>query len=130
VRERERHRLRRGALASGRALFRALRHRPRRLRLDGRTLRGRILLVANNEYELRLFSLGRRDRLDEGRLHIYVAEGLLPTEWERSSGTSFRLDFDGRTTAALDGELVTLEPPVELTIEPRALRVLVPGEPG
>ncbi len=130
VHERERHRLRRGLLAGGRALLRALQHRPKRLRLDGEVLRGRIVLAANNEYELNLFSLGRRERLDEGLLHLYVAEGLLPTRWERKSGTHFRVEFDGRVRAALDGELVELDPPLELSIEPKALRVLVPAEPG
>ncbi len=129
VRERERHHLRKGMTAGARALLRALRHRPRRLRLNGDTVRGRIVLVANNEYELSLFALGRRKRLDEGSLHLYVAEGLLPTRWEHTSATEIRLDFDGQVRAALDGELVPLEPPVQLRIEPRALRVLVPREP-
>ena len=130
VHERERHRLRRGLMASGRALLRALQHRPKRLELDRAPVRGRLMLVANNEYELNLFSLGRRERLDEGVLHLYIAEGVLPTHWERKAGTRFRLDFDGVMRAALDGELVDLEPPLGIEVRPQALRVLVPGEPG
>lgn len=130
VHERERHRLRRGLLASARALLRASRHRPARLRLDGEPIRGRLVLAANNEYELNLFSLGRRERLDEGLVHLYVAQGLLPRHWDRKSGTHFRIDFDGAVSAALDGELVELVPPLELSVEPGALRVLVPPDPG
>jgi diacylglycerol kinase family enzyme len=131
VHERERHRLRRGLLATGHALARAIRHRPQRLNLDGEPLRGRILLAANNAYELGVFSLGRRERLDEGKLYLYVAEGLLPIRWESHSGRRFELDSGGAVMpAAIDGELVELEPPVELTSEPGALRVLVPRDPG
>jgi diacylglycerol kinase family enzyme len=129
VHRREHHRLRRGLLASGRALLRALEHRPKRLELDGEPVRGRLVLVANNEYELSLFALGRRERLDEGVLHLYIAEGVLPTHWERRSGTRFRLDSAGVMRAALDGDPVDLEPPVEVEVRPGALRVLVPGEP-
>ena len=46
--------------------------------VDGEPVRARVLLVANNAYELSLFSIGERERLDEGRLHLYTARGLLP----------------------------------------------------
>jgi diacylglycerol kinase family enzyme len=131
VHEREHHRLRRRMLATARALARAIRHRPDRLRIDGRASRGRIVLAANNDYALDLFSLGRRDRLDEGLPYLYVAEGLLPTRWERRSGERFEIDSDRPTLrAAIDGEPELLEVPVRLTIEPGALGVLVPREPG
>jgi len=35
-----------------------------------------------------------------------------------------------RIHAAIDGEPVVLEPPLELEIRPRGLRVLVPPRPG
>jgi diacylglycerol kinase family enzyme len=106
-----------------------------------------IVLVANNDYGGEsLAELGTRERLDEGRLHVYVlepvgraafvsllgkaargradeAEGLV--EWACE-----RITIDGRRPrvhAAVDGEPVVLAPPVELEVRPRALRVLTPA---
>lgn len=127
VHRREHHRRRRAAFARGRALLRTLRH-PHRLKLtvDGDQVAARVILVANNAYELKLFDLGERTSLNEGRLHLYAAEGVLPTSWEESEGTRFTVASAGRLRAALDGEPVELDPPVEFTIEPQALRVLLP----
>ena len=128
VHRRETHRRRREALARLRALV-MLARGPRRLRVDvdGEPVSAGIVLVASNHYELTLLSLGERPRLDDGLLHLYVARGLLPDTWEERAAPSFRLDSrETRLPAAIDGEPATLEPPIELTIEPRALRVLVP----
>src|SRR5438874_13519064 len=67
VHRREHHRRRGEALAGLRALPR-LAVGPARLhaRVDGRSLAARILLVANNRYDLSLFTVGERARLDEG----------------------------------------------------------------
>jgi diacylglycerol kinase family enzyme len=132
VREREsHHRRRRGFVVATRALWRALRHRPDRIVINGRPMRGRLFLASNNYYELKPFALGRRDRMDEGRLHLYIAQGLVPMRWEAYSGESFRIDSRShKLRAAFDGEPGELHPPMELRIEPRALRVLVPGKPG
>jgi diacylglycerol kinase family enzyme len=131
VREREaRHRRRRGFAVALRALLRSVRHRPDRITIDGRTVRSRLFLASNNYYELKPFSLGRRERLDEGRMHLYIAHGLLPTRWEATSGESFEIDSRARKLrAAFDGEPGELETPVQLRIEAGALRVLVPPEP-
>jgi diacylglycerol kinase family enzyme len=59
-------------------------------------------------------------------LHVYSADGLLPHRWEDRGGASFTLESPARTPAAVDGEPVELEAPVQFRIEPRALRVLVP----
>jgi diacylglycerol kinase family enzyme len=128
VHRRERRRRRGEALAAVRALGRALRTSDRlRARLDGRSLRARVLLVANNHYQLDLFSLGERNRLDEGLLHAYAATGVLPWSWHEETGERFRLEASAsRLRAARDGEPVELEPPVDFVIEPRVLRVLVP----
>ena len=86
-----------------------------------------MLLVANNAYELSLFSIGERARLDEGRLYLYAAKGVLPRDWDERSGERFELDAPGgKVEAAIDGEPVELETPLELAIEPGALRVLLP----
>jgi diacylglycerol kinase family enzyme len=132
VHRRERHRRRREALAGLRALWLGLRERPEVwASVDGEPVNARVLLVANNAYELNLFSIGARERLDEGRLHLYTAGGLLPSEWHERGGTRFELDSPaGRLQAAFDGEAAELETPVELAIEPAALRVLVPRAPG
>jgi diacylglycerol kinase family enzyme len=131
VHERERHRFRRRMLATARALMLAVRRRPEPLTIDGQSVLGRIVLVANNDYQLDLFSLGRRERLDEGRLYLYLAEGLLPTRWDSRSGDRFEIGSgSGVLHAAIDGEPVELEAPVELTSEPGALRVLLTRDPG
>jgi diacylglycerol kinase family enzyme len=128
VHRREHHRRRRQALAGLRALWLSLRERPGTwARVDGEPVRTRVLLVANNAYELSLFSVGVRERLDEGRLHLYAAKGVLPRSWEEQAGERFALDAPGeRLTAAIDGEAVELETPLELAVERGALRVLLP----
>jgi diacylglycerol kinase family enzyme len=131
VRERERHRIRHGVVAGTRALLRSIRRRPDRLRIGGQHVRGRIVLVSNNYYEMKLFAIGRRERLDEGRLHLYFSTGILPTDWKTYSGNSFTIDSEQKQLdTAFDGEPAVLEPPLEVRIEPRALRVLIPAEPG
>lgn len=127
VHGREVHRRRRESLATARALLRTL-HQPHRLRLrvDGETLAVRVVLVANNSYELKLFELGARNNLTGGRLHLYSASGLLPTDWQERIGERFEVAGNGTLRAAIDGEPVELETPLELAVEPGALRVLLP----
>ena len=128
VHRREHHRRRREALAGLRALWLSLRQRPGAwARVDGEPVRARVLLVANNAYELSLFSIGERERLDEGRLHLYAAKGVLPHAWEERDGERFLLEAPGeRLAAAIDGEPVELETPLELAVERGLLRVLLP----
>ena len=128
VHRRERHRRRHEALARLRALAILIRHpQPLRLSVDGSPLSARVVVVASNHYDLQLLSLGERERLDEGLLHLYAARGLLPGTWDERTGEGFRVDSPTRRLrAAIDGEPVTLELPLELWIRPRALRVLVP----
>jgi len=131
VHRRERHRRRGQMLAGARALWLSLRERRRVwARLDGRPVDARVLLIASNRYELSLFSIGERERLDEGRLHVYTAMGLLPREWQEQSAERFAIEAPGPLPAAIDGEPVMLESPLELEIEPGALRVLLPRAPG
>ena len=124
----ERHRSRRDALARARALLLLLRERGKEqdLSLDGGRLAASVVLVANNAYELDLFNVGERARLDEGRLYLYVAHGWRPQTWEERSGTEFTIESETRIQAAMDGEAVELEAPLRFSIEQRALRVLVP----
>ncbi|HEY6836576.1 MAG TPA: diacylglycerol kinase family protein [Gaiellaceae bacterium] len=130
VHRREHHRRRRQALAGARAFWLSLRDRAGVwARLDGEPVRARILLVANNAYDLSLFNVGERQRLDGGRLHAYAAEGWLPRHWRERSGERFSIDAPATLEAAIDGEPTHLEPPIELSVEPGALRVLLPRAP-
>ena len=105
-----------------------------------------VVLVANNDYRMTTMAdLGARARLDEGLLHAYVVEAadrrtllaLLGKAvlgnaeeaegWVDWACPTLRVDFRrARVHAAIDGEPVVLEPPLELAIRPRGLRVLLP----
>jgi diacylglycerol kinase family enzyme len=132
VHRRERRRRRREALARLRALALTLRDRRRRQRftIDGDPMHARLVLVANNDYSLDLLTLGERERLDEGKLHLYVPHGFRRITWEERSCTELEIGSPlPRIGAAVDGEPVELDTPLEFRIEPGALRVLVPRAP-
>jgi diacylglycerol kinase family enzyme len=126
VHRREHRRRRREAFARLQALAMLVTHRePLGITVDGMPEDTRLLLVANNAYALDPPTIGARDRLDEGRLHLYVVRGGV----HERSGTSFVVDARaGRIEAAVDGEPDVLPTPIEFRIEPRALRVLVPPD--
>jgi diacylglycerol kinase family enzyme len=128
VHEREEHRRRRELLARARAAVIALRHfSERTLSVDGEPMRVRVLLVSNNAYELELLSVGERERLDEGLLYLYAGSGIVRASWTERKGARFRVDAPaGTLQAAIDGEPVRLETPLDFGIAPLALRVLVP----
>jgi diacylglycerol kinase family enzyme len=132
VHRREHHRRRRDALARLRALLLTLRDRRRQQRftIDGEHVRARLVLVSNNDYTLELLSLGERDRLDEGKLHLYIPHGFRRITWEERSCTELEIGApQPRLRSAVDGEPVELETPLWFRIEPQALRVLVPRAP-
>jgi len=128
VHRREGHRRRREALARLRALALLARDRSSLgLTVDGDAVETHVALVANNAVQLDLFSLGERERLDEGLLHLNLAHGLLPSSWEERTGERFVIDSQrGKLQAAIDGEPAALETPLEFTVEAGALRVLLP----
>jgi diacylglycerol kinase family enzyme len=128
VHRREHHRRRRETLARLRALLIAVRaRRPLGIQVDGTPLAARVVVVANNDYRLDPFSIGERERLDEGLLYLYAARGLLRSNWEERSGERFTIDAaGGRLAAAVDGEPAELEAPAEFEIRPRTLRLLLP----
>ena len=128
VHRRERHRRRRETLARLRALA-AVASKPRSdgITVDGRPVHARVLLVSNNAYDVGLLSVGERARIDEGRLYLYAPAGLLRSDWVEQSCD--RLEIGARVPrlrAAIDGEPDVLTTPLELRIDPLALRVLVP----
>lgn len=121
VHRRERHRRRRAAFARLRAWAALMMHRePLGITIDGETVEARVVLVANNAYGIDFPTIGARERLDEGKLHLYVPG-------DERTGERFVVDAAaGRLEAAVDGEPDVLRTPIEFRIEPRALRVLVP----
>lgn len=132
VHRREHHRRRSNALARLRALALTLQDRRRRQRftIDGEHVRARLVLVSNNDYTLDLLSLGERERLDEGKLHLYIPHGFRRITWEERACTELEIGApQPRLRAAVDGEPVELDTPVSFRIEPLALRVLVPAAP-
>ncbi|CAN5157385.1 diacylglycerol kinase family protein [soil metagenome] len=131
VHRRERRRQRGETFARLRALLISLKDRRRteRFVVDGSPLRASVVLVANNEYRLDLFAIGVRERVDEGTLAIYAARGLRRLRWTERKAPSVRVETSrSPTRAAIDGEPVLLESPVELRVEPAALRLLLPRE--
>jgi diacylglycerol kinase family enzyme len=113
-----------------RAVVRAL-HTPQRLLIDGAPVDARVALFANNAYRLDVLAIGERENLEEGLLHLYIAHGLLHTSWQERTGKRFTLAGTGAVLeVAIDGEPVRLRAPVELRLEPRALRVLLPPRPA
>jgi diacylglycerol kinase family enzyme len=119
-----------------------------RLKLDDAEsiYRTTFVFIGNNEYVMEGFSVGKRERLDAGRLSIYVSHrrgrlGLITLAlralFHRLKQAS---DFDALTAqsivvetrrpalhVATDGEVTTMQTPLEYRIRPRALRVLVPA---
>jgi diacylglycerol kinase family enzyme len=132
VHRRESHRRRRDAFARLRAFaILAQNRRPLGITIDGQAISARVVLVSNNAYKLDFFSLGKRDRLDAGRLHLYVPTGLARRAWVEREAQRFTIGAAaGRLDAAVDGEPEVLETPIDFTIEPRTLRVLLPRGPG
>jgi diacylglycerol kinase family enzyme len=131
VHRREEHRRRRDALARLKALAIVARQRhPIGLTVDGSPVRARVVLVSNNAYSVDLLSIGERESLEEGTLHLYTVNGVLRTDWHERSGGQFVVDSRSHVVgAAVDGEPEQLETPIDFRCEPRALRVLVPRRP-
>ncbi len=133
------------------ACLKALAHLPflrLHLEIDGRRL-SRVtpfLFVGNNVYQTEGFSLGRRPRLDAGKLVIFTARhsgptGLIRIAFRALMGSIRReRDFTELTAeqltvrtkrpvrmhVSLDGELSRMTTPLKYSILPAALRVLVP----
>jgi diacylglycerol kinase family enzyme len=110
-------------------------------------VRSPLVFIGNNEYELALTAMGRRERLDGGELSIYVAKvdskaGLFWMAFRAvlgfSSAKDMRIvkakaaDIESRRhhlLVAFDGEVERLRPPLHYAIRPAALRVFTPAQP-
>jgi len=103
-----------------------------------------LLLVGNNDYRLAVPGAGQRERLDRGRLSLFVLRkkhvlgflaavaralvGLARHDDMVRIGAVERLRVDSRRSIiqlALDGEPVELRPPLDFRIRPRALKGIV-----
>ena len=99
---------------------------------------GAAILVSNNRYRLgRAVGSGTRPRIDDELLGITVASvpagGLRRVQrpWREWSTPAFEVDADGPIAAGIDGEAVTLDPPLRFRILPAALRVrIAAAHPG
>ncbi len=108
-------------------------------------IRTPLLFVGNNRYQVNLFGLGKRERLDEGELCLYAvrAESRLRLLWAGIRGVFGRLDqqrdfITAYATEAeissdrpvlmlsLDGETQRMETPLRYRIRSKALRLIVP----
>jgi diacylglycerol kinase family enzyme len=130
VHDRERRRRSDEAFARVKALRLLATHRePVALTIDGGPFNAHLILVSNNSYTPppSVFSLGERERLDEGLLYLYVAAGMLPRHWDVRAAERLVVDCPlGEVHAAVDGEPVRFETPLELAADPLALRVRLP----
>jgi diacylglycerol kinase family enzyme len=155
VLRRERQRRRRHLpkwLAMVLALLRVPRHLPLfplTVRVEGlaESCRTPLVFIGNNDYQLALPALGRRERLDGAELSIYVARsdsfraflwlalriilGFSQAAHEMRIVKGKSADIvsgRGRLLAAFDGEVELVHPPLHYQIRPGALRVFVPPE--
>lgn len=104
------------------------------------------VFVGNNQYEMDLYNIGRRDSLDDGRLSVYFLRrggrlGVILLLLKTLTGRVRQWrDFEEvltdkvtiqtrrrRLQVAFDGEVGVLETPLEYKSLPRALKVIVPG---
>jgi diacylglycerol kinase family enzyme len=99
---------------------------------------GAVILVSNNPYRLRPVGTGTRPRMDTGELGVAVFD---PERADREDGggrsmrqwstPTFEVRSGDGVPAGLDGEAITLEPPVQFASRPAALTVrIAPHHPG
>jgi diacylglycerol kinase family enzyme len=94
---------------------------------------GAAVLVSNNRYRLgRAVGSGTRPRIDDGLLGITVAAApigrpgrLAQRPWREWSAPEFEVRSDHPVVAGIDGEAVTLDPPLRFRIKTGALRVRI-----
>jgi YegS/Rv2252/BmrU family lipid kinase len=117
------------------------------LTADGRTVAGStpLVFVGNNEYEVEGLGLGRRRRLDSGRLCLYMApqhparlllralagRARQDTDFFAMAASEIRIEARlSMLAVALDGEVALMRTPLHYRARPGALRVIVPAETG
>ncbi|HEY6671967.1 MAG TPA: diacylglycerol kinase family protein [Solirubrobacterales bacterium] len=100
---------------------------------------GAAVLVSNNRYRLgTAVGSGTRPRIDDGLLGITVAAAPIgrpgrfgQRPWREWSAPEFEVRSEHPVMAGIDGEAVTLDPPLRFRIKPGVLRVRISGRhPG
>ena len=120
-----------------------------RIELDGKTFLRKtpFVFVGNNEYEMELYNIGRRPRLNAGKLSVYflhrggrwgIALLILHTltgrlrqwrDFEEVMTDSVTIQTRRkRLPVAFDGEVELMPTPLEYKIVPDALTVIVPRQ--
>jgi len=103
------------------------------------------VFVGNNEYVMDFFNIGRRERLDDGKLSVYFLhrsgrKGLFllvlrtlfgrlrqTEDFEEINTPEITIETRKKTIfVAFDGEVRRLQTPLNYKIHPNALRVIVP----
>jgi diacylglycerol kinase family enzyme len=86
-----------------------------------------LVLVSNNPYAVeRAVARATRPRLDTGRLGVVVFERPGARRGDHAwTATSLRVTADADLNAGIDGEAVTLAPPLMFAIRPGALRLRI-----
>lgn len=103
------------------------------------------VFIGNNVYVMEGFNIGQRERLDAGKLSLYVSQGrgrtaLLMLGLRALCGRLHQADDFNALTAenifietrhrrlhvSTDGEVTVMDTPLEYRIRPRSLRVIVP----
>lgn len=103
------------------------------------------VFVGNNEYDMDFYNIGRRAAMDKGKLSVYFLHrggrlGVISLLFRTITGTAKQWrEFEEvlsetvsiqtrrkRMHVAFDGEVYTMETPLQYKILPKALRVLVP----
>lgn len=107
----------------------------------------RFIFIGNNAYTMEGFNIGARERLDRGHLSIYLSSrrsrwhlvtlalraltGRLHQARDFVAMSARTLTIETRVRRSLhvatDGEVTRMDMPLEYSIRPRALRVIVPA---
>lgn len=110
-------------------------------------LKSPLIFISNNKYHLKLFSLRQREKLNSGKLYLYVCSCQHRTTLLRLAiyFLLFRISPEGyfkegavdecqlsfntkQVDVAIDGEVLQLETPLQYTIHRQTLKVIVPKE--
>ena len=104
-----------------------------------------LLFVGNNEYRTDIGAPGRRERLEDGKLSVFVMRkktrlGFIAASLRALFNRTRPDDMEelthverlrvgsrrGHISVSLDGEIVSAQPPLDYAIRKRALRVIAP----
>jgi diacylglycerol kinase family enzyme len=90
-----------------------------------------LILVSNNQYRLGpTLGSGTRPKLDDGLLGVVDFHPPVPGQsqsprWREIETPELEIKADGPIALGIDGESITLEPPLRFRVRPRALRVRI-----